>query len=473
MTQATPSAGLRPGWTRYRNAVYSLEIPQQWLSQASTRVIYGEVSRRFVSPESETEVDVTQLGPITGADWLGWLRGAESHRVYPELLDYPTAMVSANATFHGRPAFFFYDPGAVQWGDIVTLYFQEGEWIDQIMYRSQTPGAPLPAENAIFAHMLDSFTIGKQDGPTVLPVDWANGSTLTTYHSPNQDLALTSPLLDISGKVQDLGPGTPGYVIQTDAGQTVDAARESPHLFQGRFVDWPDPSASSNINQGDPIRVVATRNPSGILVVQMVYRHDPAQGWQLATFRSFFDLDHQPPPLDLLKRYPLDGSARLWLYGATIAPILPHLTASPASINSAPPDRPALAYGRLRSATSPEIDLDALYVQNGPCETIPFEDMLRDGTTVSAQAQQCYNWRRVYPVPDPTHSLTGEILSASQPERVIVLKTPVDGYVTLTVAPDFALDWTKIAPGVVVKVTGQPGEAGSLDVTQVTVTGTS
>lgn len=472
-TQAAPSAGLRPGWAWYRNAVYSLQIPGQWRSQAATRAIYGEMSRRFISPETETEVDVTVLGPINGTDWQGWLRAPESHRVYPELLDYPVKMVSANATFHGHAAFFFYNPGAVQWGDIVALYFQEGQWIYQIMYRSQTPGAPLPAENAIFSHMLASFTIGKQDGPSVFPVDWADGATLSTYQSTGQDLALSAPLLDISGTVLDYGPGTPGYVIQSGTGQTVSAAYESPHLFQGWSIDWPDPSSTTNINQGDPIRVVATRNPAGTVVVQMLYRQDAAQGWQLFTYRSFFDLDHQPPPPGLLKRYPLDGSASLWLYGASLDKILPYLVKQPGGISSYPADRPVLVHGSLRSVDPPQIDLDALYTQDGSCETIPFEELQRDGSPITRLAQQCYNWHQLYPAPDTTTTLSGQVLSAVQSDGVIVLRTPVSGFVTLALSADVAVDWSKVVPGAVVSATGLPGDSGALIVSQIAVAGPS
>lgn len=224
----------RPGWTWYRTDAYSMAYPQQWLPQSARRVAYGLPSHRFVSPETETEVDVTLLGPIGKVDWLEWLRGSESRRQFPELLDYPTSAVSANATFHGRPAFFYFDPGALQWGDFVTLYFEHDGWVCQVMYRSQAPGL-LPAETAIFAAMLDSFTLPDANGPTRFPLDLATGITLGASLPPDPTIALTGEVL-VAGEAERvivLRTPAQGFVTLTPApGLPVDWA----HLRPGTIV---------------------------------------------------------------------------------------------------------------------------------------------------------------------------------------------------------------------------------------------
>lgn len=92
------------------------------------------------------------------------------------------------------------------------------------------------------------------------------------------------------------------------------------------------------------------------------------------------------------------------------------------------------------------------------------------------QAKSCSYWEWVYP-PEDAPTITAAIQETVPEAGVIVLAEPVQGFVTITFAPDGQLrsedgtvmGWEDIQAGVQVQASGEVGEAGTLMAQAVTI----
>lgn len=92
------------------------------------------------------------------------------------------------------------------------------------------------------------------------------------------------------------------------------------------------------------------------------------------------------------------------------------------------------------------------------------------------QAKSCSYWEWFYP-PEEAPTITAAIQETVPEAGVIVLAEPVQGFVTITFAPDGQLrsedgtvmGWEDIQAGVQVQASGEVGEAGTLMAQAVTI----
>lgn len=445
------------GWRWYENYRYgyAITVPQTWELRAvgdSTQLRRA----RFFSPETGS-IAIVEIHELLGEDWLEWAqeraRGMMSLR--------PSA-IDANVTFLGRPAFFHFDPAAGGTGDQVTLLFAEGGRLFRFYYQAGTLPPP-EAEATIFQTMVESFVQPGLTGSSDLPTGWERGESLVIIPDALGPAELSA------GEQQRYRNGLTGtliawdfydFTLMADDGQEYAFRQTSDYHFRGLPVGIATAPDTEPIQEGEHVLVIGYLLATEQLQTQYIAVEREGE-WRPYRYKSFFDLTRAELDPTLLARYPEGEDIKVYLRGSS-SEVFPHLVDEES--NSVDADalvgdagqEDVLAHGWLQDTDGPRLVLEELYLRRGACEPVSMGEL------------GCLNWQQVFPAPTPM-TITATIVEVAA-NGVIVLEKPVQGFVTVTLAPEGQLltedggaaNWEELTAGMQVQASGQVDQAGTL-----------
>lgn len=232
-----------PGWTWYEDPLgrYAISHPQTW----SVRPPYNRA--RFSAPETGSLVIVEIRDIPEGREWLDWVRDIR------EALPLAASPAKTNATFKGRPAYFYVDPAGGGTGDQVTLLFADDGLLFRFYYQAGVL-PPMAAEATIFRSMVESFIRPEVTGASNLPA--------------GQPLSPTPTHVTIEASVQETAPAAGVIVLEQPAQGfvTVTLAPDGQLMTEdGRTATWEDVTAGARIEATGEVGVAGTLEASEIL----------------------------------------------------------------------------------------------------------------------------------------------------------------------------------------------------------------
>lgn len=478
-----------PGWAwnQSRYTGYRIAYPQTW-SQKTEWGSYsqpgsatgglGRIQERvnFQSPETNSEVivDVWDVTSLPAFDLLDWVN------TNPErmLFDHSTEPIAYNATILGQPAVFQYHPAEWGTGDMATLLFAAEGHCFRIFFSS----AVLPiveAEPSIYLYMLESFSLpGRPADGVSIPTGWERGMGLITRLDPPPPALVDLPPDEqlpyrqgLTGRVEDWDdtPYEIRFTLLTDEGQRYAIYGES---FRVHFCGWPiDYNYHVSVprpQDGNRVRVAGQFMTSGDVLAQYIAIEISGE-WQTWFHKSLFDVARDEFDPVLLANYLNEEAVDLWLQGPLEQTLVFLVDERGNSIGTErwPQhlEQDALAHGVLRANGDLRVELQDLYVQEGEC-------------TVSSDRKHCHSWRQLYPAVSATTTITATVLASDPEGGVIVLQQPVEGFVTITLAPDGQLltkdgesaAWEDVTTGTPLRASGEAEAAGTLLAQQIHLT---
>lgn len=469
-----PLPALTPGWTWYQSSVtgYRLAFPQSWSAYPEwvqhTRPMAIQERVRFKSPEGDArvEVDVWDVTAQHDFDLLTWVNTRPEALLAAEA----TEPITYNATFLGQPALFHYHPAKEGVGDMASVIFAADGYAFRISFISTA--LPLhQATAAIYLHLLESFAFpGHPAMDVAIPTDWMQGAGLIVRSAPpDREQAALPPeeLLPyrqgLVGKVEDWDEARiygVRFTLLTDAGQRYTIYGEPFRVhFRGLPIDYTYHGQALEPREGQRVRVAGQPLASGEVLAQYLAIQTDA-AWQTWFDQTLFAVARDEFDPQLLSNYP-PGEA-VWLWGPlelTLALLVSENGDPIGSAEFSPYlEQDALAHGVLRSNGAFQVELQDLYVQDGPC------------TRIAERTEHCPFWKQLYPAVAAATTLTATVLESHSEARIIVLQQPVAGFVTLTLTPEGQLltadgqpaTWEELAKGRQVQASGKVGSAGTL-----------
>jgi hypothetical protein len=328
----------------------------------------------------------------------------------------------------------------------------------------------------IFRTLIETFVLrDSPQGETVIPSGWESGSSINFYASPFT-LALAEGEAQpdwqkITGRVENavFDPGSGGYyfLLQEDSGASRTIRIEPFFTFsRGDARELP---LDDLLQAGRRVQVLGFPLASDEFLAQYIAL-EQENGWQTILYHNFFDLSQSELDPELLTYYLQSGPVFIQLYGSADQ-VLPLLVDEQGRAFNAErlgimPTQQVLVYGELQTADPPRLRLERLQVLNGEC--LPL--------AIPIQVETCFYWQLLYPQ-EQTPAITAAIQEAIPEADVLVLAEPVEGFVTITLAPDGQLltedgtpiEWEDIEAGAQVQASGEVGEAGTLMTQVVTV----
>jgi len=422
----------------------------------------------FGSPEGDAvvEVDVWDVTARHDFDLLTWVNTSPEALLFTDL----TEPITYNATLLGQPALFHYKPAEWGTGDTATLIFATDEYAFRMLFNS-TAMPMLQAETSVYRYMLESFSLpGRPAAGVDIPTGWEQGAGLIVRSAPsNLDWAVLPPdeLLPyrqgLVGEVEDWDDTRiydMHFTLLTDEGQhyTIYAEPFRVH-FQGLPIDYAHHGNAPGPQDGDRVRVAGQPLASGEVLAQYIAIQINAE-WQTRLDKTLFAVARDEFDPLLLSNYP--PGETVWLWGSleqTLA-FLVSEDGNPIGGEEFSPylEQDALAHGVLQANGVLRVELQALYVQDGPCSK------MLDHT------EHCPFWKQLYPPVSATTTITATVLESVPEARIIVLQQPVAGFVTITLTSDGQLltadgqpaTWEEIVAESQVQANGEVGDAGTL-----------
>lgn len=471
-----------PGWAWYQGSCtgYCIVYPQSWTkykhwgryTQPPRGNNPGPIQERVVFQSAETGseviVDVWDVTALPDFDLLTWVNTRPEALLFTD----STEPVTYNATLLGQPALFYYSPAEWGTGDMATLIFATAEYAFRIFFTG-TAMPMLQAEPAIYLHMLESFSLpGRPAAGVDIPTGWEQGAGLIVRAAPpDLDLAALPPdeLLPyrqgLVGEVADWDEARiydMRFTLLTDAGQRYAIYAEPFRAhFQGLPIDYAYHSNAPRPQDGDRLRVAGQPLASGEVLAQYIAIQTNDDEWQTWFDKTLFTVTRDEFEPLLLSNYP--PGETVWLRGPleqTLA-FLVSESGNPIGSEEFSPylEQNALAHGVLQANGALRVELQDLYVQDGPC------------TKISDHEEHYPFWKQLYPpVSTTTTTITATVLESDPEARIIVLQQPVAGFVTITLTPDGQLltadgqpmTWKEIVGGSQVQASGEVGGAGTL-----------
>ncbi|HLF25739.1 MAG TPA: hypothetical protein VJG32_05340 [Anaerolineae bacterium] len=467
----------RPGWTWYQSqyAGYRIAYPQSWIQQKewgqNTRPDTSRERVRFYSLNNDPEVivDLWDMASLKGLDLLAWINSNPEGILFAKLAQ----PVSYNATIVGWPAVFQYQPAAWGSGDLVALIFSDGKYVFRI-FLNGTAIPPREADASVYRAMLETFALPDGSvGALSLPTGWEKGAGLVVSRNPRPSLAnlsvneLRHYRQGLTGTVdkwiEELVHGGVFSIARED-GQEQTVRIEPFHVaFRGTPIDYeyqlPEPPKA-----GNRVRVAGSLTASGEILAEYI-GVEQGSAWQTWFHKTLFDITADEFDPTLLANYRNDQDNGVWLQGSLqdVMTLLVDAHGKPLSTDhySTHLKQTGLAFGKLTGQGNFRVEVQALYG-------------LGEELALGADQEHWPAWQQLYP-PLPASTITATV-SVSEPQaRVMVLHEPVEGFVTVTLAPEGKLlhengnlaEWSEVTSGIQIRATGKVSEGGSLLAQQV------
>lgn len=448
-----------PGWEWYRHERFAIAHPQAW----ETRFPVGHAVS-FVSPETTSLVEIDawwDKAAEPAFDLVTWVNENPARVLLAK--EVPS---TANAEMLGRPAVFHHEPA--RWGtpDIRLVAFTSSEHCFRIAFHSHGNSRVSEAEAAIYKRMLESFTVNDQSrGEVSLPTEWEQGAGLVSSLGDPPPADSLADWIELEGTVKAsvLQPERRRhtYTLTTDGSETLTidlgAIR---HHFRGAAIGW-DKVVEGQIEQGTQVRVVGHPLEEKQVLARYIAVRQGEQ-WQPWFRKAFFDLDRDEFDPALLSHYEDDVS--VWLRGSLERVADLTTDSFDVQMHAQFLERDCLATGELqRGGDDFRVNVERLYVRDGPC--VP----------ISKGEEHCPSWKQLYPPVEATTTIIGDIARVVPEAKVVVLKRPVNGFVTITLAEGGQLldeegepaDWEQVSAGARIEAQGELGGAGTLLATKM------